>query len=168
MREVINNFLPRHEFLSIKDQVLSENFPWLLYNKNNHGEMLCEDRYNFQLVHTFYQSPTVISKYIDLLNPLFAKLNHQLLLRAKANITTCSEKIQIYGFHCDVPDQLAKISKTAIFYLNTNDGFTVFKNDQQKIESIENRIVIFDSDQLHSGTNCTNQKHRAVININFI
>jgi 2OG-Fe(II) oxygenase superfamily len=168
MREIINNFLPRNEFLSIRDQILNENFPWLLFNKNNHGETLCEERFNFQLVHIFYQSPTTISKYIDILNPLFSRINHQLLLRAKANITTCSEKIQVYGYHADVPDNLANISKTAIFYLNTNDGYTIFEDDQQKIHSLENRIVIFDSNQKHSGTNCTDQKYRAVINLNFI
>jgi len=89
-------------------------------------------------------------------------------LRAKANITTCSEKIQIYGYHSDMPDNIANISKTAIFYLNNNDGYTIFENDGQKIQSVENRIVIFDSNQKHSGTNCTDQKFRAVINLNFI
>lgn len=168
MREIFNNFLPRNEFLSIRNKILCEDFPWLLSNKNNHNHMLCDERFNFQLVHTFYQSPTIISKHIDILNPLFAKLNIQLLLRAKSNITICSENVQIYGYHSDLPDSLSKISKTAIFYLNTNDGYTIFKNTQEKVESLENRIVIFDSNHEHSGTNCTDVKFRTVININFI
>ena len=64
--------------------------------------------------------------------------------------------------------RLAKISKTAIFYINSNNGFTLFESDNQKVESIENRLVIFDSFERHSGTNCTDEKYRAVINFNFI
>jgi hypothetical protein len=60
------------------------------------------------------------------------------------------------------------LSKTAIFYLNTNDGYTIFEKDGEKIDSLENRMLIFDSSERHSGTNCTDQKYRAVINFNFI
>lgn len=167
-REIIDNFLPREDFLHIKNTILNENFPWTLFNKNNYSDQLCEDRYNFQFVHIFYQSPNTASNYLNVLSPLLKKIPHQVLLRAKANITTCSETIQIYGHHVDIPKEIADISKTAILYLNTNDGYTIFKDDQQKIKSKENRLLLFDSNQMHSGTNCTDQRYRVVVNINYI
>ena len=57
--------------------------------------------------------------------------------------------------------------KTAIFYCNTNDGYSLFK-DGTKVKSIKNRIVIFNNDIYHTGTTCTNEKIRSVINFNFI
>jgi hypothetical protein len=167
-RQVINNFLPREEFLAIKTAILSDNFPWTLHEKSYPGETGCEDRFNCQFVHVFYQSPTMTSQHINVINPLIKRLQHNLFIRAKANITTAAENIQVYGYHTDIPEELAKMSKTAIFYLNTNDGYTIFEKDGEKIDSLENRMLIFDSAERHSGTNCTNQKYRAVINFNFI
>ena len=50
--------------------------------------------------------------------------------------------------------------------MNTNDGFTEFKNGDI-IESIANRMVIFDSSLEHTGTSCTNKKRRIVLNFNY-
>ena len=58
------------------------------------------------------------------------------------------------------------LGKTAIFYVNSNNGYTVFENGL-KVDSQENRLVVFNSDLLHAGTTCTDQKIRCVINFNF-
>jgi hypothetical protein len=167
-RQIINNFLTREEFLTIKSAILNEQFPWVMHEKSYPGETGCEDRFNCQFVHVFYQSPTYTSQYLNVINPIIKRLPHQLFIRAKANITTATENLQVYGHHIDIPESLADMSKTAIFYLNTNDGYTLFESDNQKVESVENRLVIFDSNEKHSGTSCTDQKYRAVINFNFI
>ena len=167
-RQIINNFLPREEFLAIKTAIFSEQFPWSLQDKVYFEKTTCEDRFNYQFVHMFYHSPNIISPQISIINPIIKRLQHQLFIRAKANITSAAENIQVYGYHIDINDALANISKTAIFYLNTNDGYTIFEKDGEKIDSLENRMLIFDSSERHSGTNCTNQKYRAVINFNFI
>ena len=91
-----------------------------------------------------------------------------MLIKAKANITGCTDAVQMYGYHIDVNADLAKLSKTAIFYLNTNNGFTQFEDDGEQVPSIENSLVIFNSLDKHSGTSCTDHKYRAVINFNFI
>jgi hypothetical protein len=167
-RQIINNFLPREELLAIKTAIFSEQFPWSLQDKVYFEKTTCEDRFNCQFVHMFYHSPNITSPQIKIINPIIKRLQHQLFIRAKANITTAAENIQVYGHHIDIPEALANISKTAIFYLNTNDGYTIFEKDGEKIDSLENRMLIFDSTERHSGTNCTNQKYRAVINFNFI
>ena len=51
--------------------------------------------------------------------------------------------------------------KTAILYINTNNGCTKFK-EHGKVKSVENRIVIFDSNLEHQGVTCTDQKRRVV------
>ena len=51
-------------------------------------------------------------------------------------------------------------------YLNTNDGYTVFEDGTQ-IESVKNRILIFKTSLKHTGTNCTDQKRRVLINFNY-
>ena len=64
--------------------------------------------------------------------------------------------------HFDIPNRL-----TAIYYVNTNNGWTEFENGD-KVPSVENRIVIFDSSQLHTGTRTTNASSRVVINFNYV
>ena len=55
---------------------------------------------------------------------------------------------------------------TAILYVNSNNGYTLFE-DGTKVESVENRIVLFDSNLRHTGTTCTEEKVRIVVNFNF-
>jgi hypothetical protein len=57
--------------------------------------------------------------------------------------------------------------RTAIFYLNTNNGYTLFE-DGTKVDSIENTLLIFHGHRKHSGVSCTDQKRRIVLNINYI
>ena len=52
-------------------------------------------------------------------------------------------------------------------HLNTCDGYTVFKNGE-KVESVANRYIEFDSNLMHSGTSTTDSKRRVVINFNYI
>ena len=56
---------------------------------------------------------------------------------------------------------------TAIFYLNTNNGYTLFE-DGQRVASVANRIVIFDAALRHTGASCTDADHRLVLNLNFV
>jgi len=56
---------------------------------------------------------------------------------------------------------------TAVYYLNDNNGYTLFEKNNKKVMSKENRIVIFDAQMRHTGTNTTNQKKRVVLNLNY-
>ena len=51
--------------------------------------------------------------------------------------------------------------------MNTNNGYTTFK-DGTKVDSVANRMIIFDSELDHTGTTCTDQKSRVIINFNFL
>ena len=56
--------------------------------------------------------------------------------------------------------------KTAIYYVNSNDGYTKFETGEI-VESVGNRLVIFDGRTKHCGSTHTNQKYRIVINFNY-
>jgi len=90
------------------------------------------------------------------------------IIRVKANLTIKTDKIITYGFHTDSNyfNYEPYDSKVAIFYLNSNNGKTIFENGDE-VESVENRIVIFDNILKHTGTSCTDQKRRIVLNINY-
>ena len=53
-----------------------------------------------------------------------------------------TNNLQLHDFHLDNPNN--KDIKIAIFYINTNNGFTEFE-DGNKILSEENKLVIFDN-----------------------
>ena len=57
---------------------------------------------------------------------------------------------------------------TAIYYLNSNNGSTVFKDSGDKVESVANRLIVFDGSIEHAGTSCTDDSRRVVLNINYI
>ena len=83
------------------------------------------------------------------------------LVRIKVNLNPPSNKLVKYSKHTDQNYSC----KAAIYYINTNNGYTTIGDE--KIESKANRIVFFDANEEHSGTNSTDCKNRMVINFNY-
>lgn len=159
---IINNFLPISDFENLKKNILyNDSFPWYF----NDGVNTDYDGH-FQFTHTFYKDHRIYSNLFDFINPILLKLEINSLLRIKANLTTKSEKIIEHGFHSDFKFKKNIICTTAIYYLNNNNGYTKFK-DGTKILSEENKLIYFNSDLEHLGTNCTDQNSRVVINLNY-
>lgn len=154
---VKDNFLPKKDFKKIKDLLMGAEFPWFSIN----GVSFPDDGHH-QFIHNFYQN-AIPSKYINILQPLFEKLDMVGLIRVKANNMTITDKLIKHKEHHDTPGSLK--SKNAIFYINTNNGYTYFKS--KKVYSKENRICIFDNSVLHGGTTCTDESRRILININY-
>ena len=55
----------------------------------------------------------------------------------------------------------------ALLSLNTCDGYTKLK-DGTKIDSVANRVLLFDPCEEHCSTTTTNVKARFNINVNYI
>ena len=83
-------------------------------------------------------------------------------MRVKANLNPRAENIDLGKFHRDVKYDC----HTAIYYVNTNNGYTEFENGD-RVESVENRMVIFKSDTMHTGKSCTDENVRVLINFNY-
>ena len=157
---VIKNFLKEEEFKKIKDTMLSNEFPWYFIDsvvepKDGH----------YQFIHHFYKD-CAPAKSCYLLNPLVNLLEPVSIVRIKANLTTNSNKIIEHGYHTDYNNFSSPNLKTAIFYINNNNGYTKFETGEV-IQSEENKLVVFDADKRHTGTNCSDKKCRVVINLNF-
>ena len=167
--EIIDNFLPEELHTIIKNTMMGSDFPWFLL-KYKVGEGLIEEtpledsRIDFQFTHSFYKNFSPQSHMFNLLVPLLDKLKPSALIRVKGNLTVYSEKNLDYHYHIDTEEHVQ--CKTAIYYVNSNNGFTEF-DDGTIVESVENRVLIFNSKLFHTGTTCTNKKRRIVVNLNY-
>jgi hypothetical protein len=156
--KIIENCISKNDFQNIRDMFYSDSFAWFLQL----GVNTIGDGYT-QFCHTFYNNFNQNSQNFTILKPLIDLLNPLSIIRAKANLLTKTDKIIKHGLHAD---QAYKCN-TAIFYLNTNNGFTEFE-DGTKILSEENKLVIFDNFLKHTGTTCTDKNERIVINFNYV
>ena len=160
MIEKFDNFLSKEIFDPIQITMLGPGFPWFYNNGINH-----KDDNLFQFVHVFYSLPEkIISPYHEELRKVYDALGIKKLIRVKANLNVRTDIHHNTGFHIDFHKSWN--CKTAILYINTNNGWTEFENGA-KVESIENRLVMFDSQIKHSGNTSTDQKIRVLINFNY-
>jgi hypothetical protein len=155
--EIIDDFLPKEEFKELQKFMFSDYMPWFY----NDGVITPHDGH-YQFVHKFLYDG-VSSNMSWLLNPIIEKLKPSMVYRLKANLGMRTEKNIEQGYHVDLTDFECK---TAVLYLNTNNGYTVFENGE-KVYSVENRLVIFDSQMAHSGATQTDTHVRILINLNF-
>lgn len=162
--QVIDNYLPQQDFLKLQEffeNHLMWQFSPFVTNNPLQGKTPRDDE--FQFVHIFYYpNKGVVSQRVDQITPLVNKLVPRILVRIKANLNTRTDHIVQRDWHVDY--DLG--NKTAIYYVNTNDGYTAFESGE-KVESVANRIVIFDGHKRHAGTTCTNHKQRIVLNLNY-
>lgn len=168
---VIDNLLDLSDLKDLQKILLGNDFPWFLSHKVDKTRVLSSDNdevYNYQFIHNFYSDHAPSSPYAEILNPLLKKISPAALIRIKANLTPATPHIIEYGMHTDYGhDNTANHSgKSAVFYVNTNNGYTVFENGD-KVESVENRLLVFDPTILHSGSSSTDTKNRVVINFNY-
>lgn len=160
--EVFDNFLTHEDSQSIHDNLLSPYFPW--YYNDNVAYKKQEPEFNlFQFTHIFFINHKIESGFFNLIEPIIQKVNPSAILRIKANLNPYTTKRVTYPYHVDYDNFKGK---TAIYYVNSNDGVTMFK-DGTVIESVQNRFVVFDGEMLHTGTSCQNQKARSLINFNY-
>ena len=156
--KIIDNFLPEEEFKSIQSLMMGFEFPWYFSS-----DIVRDGDGKFQLLHVFFQ-PDVgsNSKHINIWNTFMDKVEAKECTRIKGNLTFKTSTIEPTGYHSDYPDM-----KTAIFYINTNNGYTEFKNGV-KVSCVSNRVCIFDSNLKHRGVSHTEgDQQRIVVNFNY-
>tara|TARA_R110000787_G_scaffold25200_1_gene70874 strand:- start:877 stop:1401 length:525 start_codon:yes stop_codon:yes gene_type:complete len=162
---LVKKFLSKNKFKAIKDHMIHNGmFPWF-FNETVVDAPPNVDKY-FQFTHTFYDNGKWNSNEAPLLDPIIQKIKPLALVRIKANLQTRSNEIIEHGFHTDFQSNQSNIT-TAIFYINTCNGYTLFE-DGTKILSEENKWYEFDSKKNHTGSSCTDEKCRVVINFNYI
>ena len=161
MIKIYDKFLPEKQSGLIERYMSGHDVPWT-YTSGcdypNQGDL-------FQFVHGF--AGVNIQGSLGVLDFLINRLrevesNKFTLMRIKANLNPKThEHIQLGEYHVDFDNV-----RTAIFYVNTNNGYTLFESGD-RVDSVSNRIVLFDSNTKHVGHSCTDEKIRLVVNINY-
>ena len=159
MVKVVDNFLDNNSFKQLKEIVMGKTFPWYFESVINSKHSKIDNTLYF--VHIAYHHSATSSFYETLKDMFWDKLKIKSLIRIKVNCYPKTDKLHINEKHIDYNFK----HKAAVFSLNTNDGGTILSGN--KIDSIENRVVLFDGNKPHSSSTCTNQKARFNINFNY-
>ena len=164
--KVVDNFLPEANFKLAQSLIMDYGFPWM-WNDSVTKDVGYSDPDEFQFIHLFYHPMSgVVTDYprwLEIIKPYADRMNAISLMRIKANLNVATPEYITREFHTDFTVKCT----TAIAYINDNNGYTLFE-DGTKVQSKENRVVIFDSQMRHAGIPCTDEKRRVVINFNFI
>ena len=161
--KIIDDFLPQDQFNLLQQYFLSPDFTWNI-NDSIAGKRQGIDQYQF--FHTFFDvtNPS-LQNYSNFITPLLNKLQAKYILRIKANLRPRTTQGVLSPYHID----LEANQQTAIFYLNTNNGYTKFQdNTLEDVPSVANRLLTFYGGLKHCGTSCTDSNYRIVLNINYI
>ena len=117
-----------------------------------------------QFVHMVFQNSTLYSHVgYPIVKPILEKLNPLVIYKIKLNLNYKTETVIETGEHSDIAK---KGFLTAVFFLNNCDGYCRIKD--KKIYSEENKILIFNADEKHTGTTTSNSPRRVVINIIYL
>ena len=182
--KIIDNALDVESFNNLQAWISSNAFPWFHHGQvaYDEDEELSQDEdeeylnlrklaltksqkeYNFALVHMIYNDGKMWcgQETWDMLSPLLRLTKVEELIRAKVNYYPKTSEIVHHKDHTDWRFE----HKGALFYLNDCDGLTVLE-DGTEVESIANRLLLFDSSKPHHSTTTTNADRRLNINVNY-
>ena len=164
--KIYDNFLEQRHFENVSKDLMGFKFPWhmgTVYTIKR-DTPLCDELHNLQFCNWIYKDNKAQGPEYEIIRPIIAdpRLAISSLVRVKANATVRTEEIVEHGWHRDGYFSC----NAAIFYVNSNDGYTKFK-DGTKVESVANRLITFNTQDIHTGTTCTNDRVRCVLNFNY-
>lgn len=170
MHQRINNFLPEDLFLNLQSLLLNGNehqmMPWYyiscMSNRN--------DTEGFLFRNDIFQDGDIqdMNLFREIATPIISRIPMQHLYRIKINChprqtLRHSENYPYSSFHTDMRIE----HKVGILSINTCNGYTELE-DETKLESLENSLVIFNGDIKHRSVGQTDENIRVNINLNFI
>ena len=164
MIKVTDDWLENYYFRELKEAVMDTNFSWYL-NRDVSGK----GDSHYQFIHQVYNNHECLSWDMnEKLAPLYRKLNAFQLVRVKFNLLPKSTEIIEHGMHRDGVYACEGL-KIAVLYFDTNNGYTKFSGEQErKVFSQENRVVVFSNEMQHTGsTHTEGGPFRVVLNVNY-
>ena len=180
--ELIDNFIPSDVFAQLTRALIppsseynvgegsigeqpTEQVPWCYSPADNvvskGNEKGTADWRLFYLTHVVY-AHTIASPLYGIIIPHLNPLGIKALIRIKINMYPNTETLKEHGMHSDHPFS----HKAAILSINTCNGYTKLE-DGTKIDSVANRMLLFDPSTLHSSSTTTDQPVRVNINMNY-
>ena len=130
-----DNYLSYNAFSKMQKGIMGSEFPWF-YNPHvltAAGED--EDNQGYQFTNLLYkQNHGPVSEGYNFIIPILQRLDTpNIIIRAKINLNPRDNKhTMLGGYHTDHPFNNAK---TAIYYVNTNNGWTEFDTGEV-VESV--------------------------------
>lgn len=181
---IFDNFLEQEKFDNMKSLLLSKYFNWsvtgIVAGGTEHSVLLVDPNFNIQMSNTVFREnrewPKNKQEEFKVFIPIFSKMkeiginvNTRNLIRVKANgMFAVQNKMGPTGWHVDVPPDIQGKGMTSIFYFNTCDGRTHFRDETiPPVDSVENRLLIFPNQWSHSSEHQSNIPLRCVLNINW-
>ena len=170
--KIEDNFLKQKDFDRLQTCMMNLEFDWHYLDSITNLDRDVRDTTGelggFQFVHNFYRHHRPLSTYYDEWYDMLFKyiIDGSVLDRIKANLLTKTPEIIENKLHTDIEPPKKPLT-TSIFYINTNNGYTKFK-DGTKVESVEYRLVTFPVNTKHTGTTCTDENVRVVINLLYM
>ena len=161
--EVIDNFLPQEEFDNLQKLVTGSDMLWHKVDQITTEHKKKED-FDFMFCHLLFE-PNIYppsSSFFQYFAFLQDRLNCKSLRRMKLNLYPHTSEMRTHASHIDYDFE----HKGCILSFNTCDGATVLE-DGTKVDSVENRALIFDASKPHSSTSTTNARARYNLNINY-
>ena len=98
-----------------------------------------------------------------MLPKIMKEVNGRALIRVKCNYYPWTQEMKQHGWHTDYDYE----NIGCLWSANTCDGFTEFK-DGTKIDSVFNRLIVFDAASEHRSSTTTNAHGRFNINFNIV
>lgn len=156
-----NKNIYSQEELKQLQYLFTKQLPWYF----SEHQVLDKDT-NYYFFHHFFSNGRIESPFFEVLDPILKILKPYAIINIRANLVTNRFKPIYSAFHTDKFNNEKLHHRTSIFYVNTSNGFTEFKNGD-KIMCEENKMISFDANQEHRGCSQTDTAHRIVINLNY-
>ncbi len=171
--QVFENFLDKDSFLEVSKFIMSPRCQWRFVDFIAHKDKRDNDKDGY-LVHSFKDChpETFKDRYPEspsflILNKLMSKINEKIgfknILRIRSSLYPRRDKQKPDPFHVDYNFS----HRVCIFYLNTNNGYTMLENGE-KIPSVQNQLATFDGSEKHCSVVQTDTSARYIININVL
>ena len=167
--QIFNNFLDQEVFLEIKKFIMSPRCQWRYVNYIAHKDGRDNDNDGY-FVHSFKDChpQTFVDRYPEsphfpLIVKILDKIKYRNILRIRSSLYPRRDVQKPDPFHIDYDFP----HKVCIFYVNTNNGYTMFENGE-KIPSVENQLATFDGNEKHCSVVQTDTSARYIVNINIL
>ena len=162
--DIIDDFLTDYQANSLIKTLGESKFPWFFVNDLNNEQRKGNYYFNHSIIYNYEVES---SQWVSLFQPLVNRIgiSFRNVHRLKANLYTRTSFRVHHAPHIDYdPDRGLK---TCLYYVNTNNGMTVF-DGKRKIKSKRNRALLFDGSTKHHSTTPTDSNWRCSINIDYM
>jgi len=165
-----DNYLDEETYSNIKNIIMSqEKFSWFFSaSQNGYANQEEQGLDTFYFYHVLFSTASINSPFFDYFVPLFTKMKINALINARLNLVTNTYGNGYNAKHIDKYSHNLD-HKIAIFHFTTNNGMTVLcsEDKEEKIETVENRLIKFNGDTEHYSVHQTDANRRVILNINY-